>query len=186
MHLISNISYDNIIGAWFFVSLKMAVACGCVMTVVVWIIAPCIPISKIGWRMIGLILAMIGLFQMLTLLILSSNACSSKCTNLGVGGILSIVSGVLWFVSALLCCFVGDPIVDESLPIAVGTAAHESPNHLELSPVVKEQTTTQQHVEEDGTIVIEKTTTRADGGVTVTTEVIPPGTAVGSVVAGKM
>lgn len=51
---------------------------------------------------------------------------------------------------------------------------------------VVEQTTTQQHVKPDGTIVKETTTTRADGGMTVTTEVIPPGTLVASVVANKM
>ncbi|KAL7430810.1 hypothetical protein ACHAXM_002354 [Skeletonema potamos] len=169
----------------------IAVICGFIMAIVVWIIAPCVPIPKNGWRTIGVILAVIGLSQLLTLLILSSKACSSRCTNLALGGILSIVSGVLWLVSALLCCFVGEPVGDEHGPYPAGTPAHESPSHLELSPVtqnqqVVEKTTTQQHVEEDGTIVIETTTTRADGGITVTTEVIPPGTAVGSVNEDKM
>jgi len=180
-----------IVVAWLNVSLKIAVICGFIMAIVVWIIAPCVPIPKNGWRTIGVILAVIGLSQLLTLLILSSKACSSRCTNLALGGILSIVSGVLWLVSALLCCFVGEPVGDEHGPYPAGTPAHESPSHLELSPVtqnqqVVEKTTTQQHVEEDGTIVIETTTTRADGGITVTTEVIPPGTAVGSVNEDKM
>ena len=127
---------------------------------------------------------------MLTLMILSSKVCSSACSNLGLGGIMSISSGVLWFASAVLCCFVGEPVVneDEQLPAAVSTAQDDIilPAVTQNQQVL-EQTTNQQHVEEDGTIVIEKTTTRADGCVTVTTEVIPPGTSVAStVIAGKM
>ena len=169
------------------------------MTLVVWIIAPCIPISKFGWRTIGLILAVIGLFQLLTLLLLSSKVCSSGCSKLAVGGILSIVSGLLWFVSGFLCFCVGEPIEEEEqiIPVAMGTPtgyvsttnnAELPQSQVELAPQhnqVLEQTTTEQHVEKDGTVVIEKTTTRADGSVTVTTEVIPPGTTVvASTIAG--
>ena len=57
---------------------QAAVTFGCAMSSVVWIIAPCIPVRKIGWTIIGLILAVIGLFQILTLLILSSDTCSFK------------------------------------------------------------------------------------------------------------
>lgn len=149
------------------------------MTIAIWIIAPCIPVPKIGWKIIGLILFMIGLFQMFTLLILSSSFCSSACTYLETGGNLSILSGVLWFTSAILCCLIRGPVENGNgrrLPVAVETP--ETQNHH----VVKE-TTTQQHIEPDGTIVKETRTTRADGGMTVTTEVIPPGTAVASVVA---
>jgi len=164
-----------------------AVTFGCAMSSVVWIIAPCIPVRKIGWTIIGLILAVIGLFQILTLLILSSDTCSFKCTNLGTGGMLSIVSGVLWFISAALCCLAKEPVESRN-PVAVGTPSHqlgaspETQNHQILEQTI----TTQQRVEPDGTIVIEKTTTRADGGVTVTTETFPPGTAVGAVNAYKM
>ncbi len=154
------------------------------MTVAIWIIAPCIPLPKIGWRIIGLILFIIGVFQMCTLLILSSSFCSSRaCTYLETGGILSILSGVLWFLSAILCCFINGPVEndDERSPVAaaVGTSEIQNQNVLE-------QTTTEQHVEPDGTIVKETKTTRADGGMTVTTERIPPGTLVSSVVANKM
>ena len=166
---------------------QAAVTFGCAMSSVVWIIAPCIPVRKIGWTIIGLILAVIGLFQILTLLILSSDTCSFKCTNLGTGGMLSIVSGVLWFISAALCCLAKEPVESRN-PVAVGTPSHqlgaspETQNHQ----ILEQRITTQQRVEPDGTIVIEKTTTRADGGVTVTTETFPPGTAVGAVNAYKM
>ena len=178
----------------------IAVLFGCVMTVVVWIIASCIPISKMGWRIIGLILGAIGVFQLFTLLLLSSNVCSSSCTNLGSGGITSIVSGVLWIVSGILCFLVGEPVENEEEQVIQVTAATGIPatnnaypesQSLEL-PVtqanqVLEQTTTEQHVEKDGTVVIEKTTTRTDGSVTVTTEVIPPQTVhVASTVVGKI
>jgi len=168
-----------------------AVVCGCATTLAIWIIAPCIPVPKIGWTIIGLILAMIGLFQLLTLLIVSSSFCNSSCTNLGTGGILSIVSGALWFMSAILCCFISGPVANDDGGLPVAAAMGTPSQQLELSPhtqnqQVVEQTTTQQHVEPDGTIVKETRTTRADGGVSVTTEVIPPGTAVGAVTANKM
>jgi hypothetical protein len=101
----------------------IAVLFGCVMTVVVWIIASCIPISKMGWRVIGLILGVIGVFQLFTLLLLSSKVCSSSCTNLGSGGITSIVSGVLWIVSGILCFLVGGPVENEEEQIIQVTAA---------------------------------------------------------------
>lgn len=152
------------------------------MALVVWIIAPCILISKTGWRIIGLFLATIGLFQLLTLLLLASEVCSSGCTKLGIGGIISIVSGVLWLVSCILCFFVGEPN-EREIPIATGTPiSGDAPTSQSTFVEQTEQTTSQQHVEKDGTVVIETTTTRADGSVIVTTEVIPPGTAVASTV----
>lgn len=156
------------------------------MSLVVWIIAPCIQVPKIGWTIIGFILAVIGLFQMLTLLILASDTCTFECTNLATGGILSIVSGVLWLISAVMCCLAKEPVESRN-SVAVGTPSLqvEASPETQIQQIV-EQTRTEQRVEPDGTIVIEKTTTRADGGVTVTTETFPPGTAVGAVPAYKM
>ena len=156
------------------------------MTVVLWIVAPCTPLPKTGWRITGLILATIGLFQMFTLLILSSTICSTGCSDLRTGGVVSILSGVLWFITSGFCFLVGDPPAREveELPVAVETPSNHSGVTSEVQTQnerVIERTTQHQHIKADGTIVIEKTTTRADGSVTVTTEVIPP-----AVVGGKM
>mmetsp|Transcript_651 Transcript_651/g.1589 ORF Transcript_651/g.1589 Transcript_651/m.1589 type:complete len:278 (-) Transcript_651:642-1475(-) len=156
----------------------LAVVSGCVMTVAIWVFAICIPMKQNAWRIIGLVLAGVGLCQFLTLLILASKVCSAGCANLKAGGILSVVAGVLWVVIGMLCFLVGEPKVVEEENHDTQVASIGSPDNTDekaQSQLESEQTTTQQHVEEDGTIVIEKTTTRADGGVTVTKEVIPPG-----------
>ena len=107
---------------------------------------------------------------------------------------------MLWIVSGILCFLVGEPVENEEeqiIQVAAATGipatnnAYPESQSFEL-PVtqanqVLEQTTTEQRVEKDGTVVIEKTTTRTDGSVTVTTEVIPPQTVhVASTVAGKI
>ena len=128
---------------------------------------------------LSLMLCRTGLFQLLTLLILSSNVCTFGC-KLGGGGVVSIIAALVWFLIAAICMMVPearDPINNNGNQMATATA---SPVQLEI-PVaaahLTETTTTTQRVEEDGTTVIEDVVFRSDGTTTCTTSIIPPATA---------
>mmetsp|Transcript_32216 Transcript_32216/g.67759 ORF Transcript_32216/g.67759 Transcript_32216/m.67759 type:complete len:273 (+) Transcript_32216:200-1018(+) len=154
---------------------------GFIMVVVVWSISPCVASSRAGWRIVGAMFFLIGFFQALTLLILSSNVCSAGC-SLKEGGLVAIFAFLFWWATAAICCMVPDakdPNGAQSTmpPRAVAEA---TPVHLEMPVTVMATETTTQRVEHDGTIITEKITTNPDGSTTVTTSIIPPAAAAAS------
>lgn len=185
--------------------------CGFIMTIVAFSIAPCVAMQKGGWRVIGGLFFLIGeinlhpyryirlsseheipfhgagLSQAFTLLILSSNVCSRGC-SLNNAGMIAIVAFLLWWFIAGICCFM---IPDADLSVRVNqqnapvVVAEMAPVQNEFVPSSSAagvtQQTVSQHVEPDGTTVIERVTTKADGGISVTTERIPPARAVPTV-----
>jgi len=161
--------------------------CGFIMTIVAFSIAPCVAMQKGGWRVIGGLFFLIGLSQAFTLLILSSKVCSRGC-SLNNAGMIAIVAFLLWWFIAGICCFM---IPDADLSVRVNqqnapvVVAEMAPVQNEFVPSSSAagvtQQTVSQHVEPDGTTVIERVTTKADGGISVTTERIPPARAVPTV-----
>ena len=149
------------------------------MIIVVWSIAPCVRAPKAGWQIIGGFFFILGMCQILTLLLLSSNICSNGC-KLSTGGIVGVVAFLCWMATAVMCCFVKDPAPPPAPPTPQPVVAVEaaSPVHSHVAaPAVMAQETTTQHVEADGTIVIERVRTNTDGTTVVTSEIIPPASA---------
>lgn len=152
---------------------------GFIMCVAVWSVAPCVATQKMGWRIIGGMFFLLGCFQLLTLLILSSNVCSRGC-SLQEGGVTSIIAFLFWWVTAAICWFVPDarePANNGNQQITSPAVAEAV--QLEMPVAVTETTT--QRLEEDGTMVIEQIVTRPDGSKTVTTSRIPPAAATCSI-----
>jgi len=154
---------------------------GFVMVVILWSVAPCVASTKAGYRILGGVFFILGCFQLLTLLILSSNVCKNGCT-LKSGGVVSILAFLCWWLTAAICFMTPDANInsnDNNQTTAIATA---TPIQVEMpgtsSPQVATETTTQR-VEEDGTTVVEKIVTNpADGTTTCTTTIIPPAAAV--------
>jgi len=152
---------------------------GFIMCVAVWSVAPCVSTQKMGWRIIGGMFLLLGCFQLLTLLILSSNVCSRGC-SLQEGGVTSIIAFLFWWVTAAICWMIPD---GRETTTSNGNQQVASPAVAEAvqieMPVAATETTTQR-LEMDGTMVIEQIVTRPDGTKTVTTSRIPPAAATSS------
>ncbi|KAL9186176.1 hypothetical protein ACHAXT_005414 [Thalassiosira profunda] len=147
---------------------------GWVMAIAVWSVAPCVASSRTGWRIIGGLLFTIGLFQLLTLLILASSVCSTGC-SLKSGGIVGVVAFLTWWAAAGICFMVPEPTTEPSAPQPATPAVQELPT-VQTVPNAEMATTetTTQRVEADGTIINETVTTQPDGTFTVKSEIIPP------------
>jgi len=147
---------------------------GFVMLVIVWSISPCVASSRAGWRVVGGIFCFIGLSQILSLLMISSNVCSAGCTLKG-DGVIAIFACILWWAAAAICCMVPDakePNEGQSMQ-SRQVVAEVAIHNIGQGIVMASETTTHQ-IEQDGTIVTEKVTTNPDGSTTVTTTHIPP------------
>jgi len=146
---------------------------GFVMVVILWSVAPCVASTKAGYRVLGGMFFILGCFQLLTLLILSSNVCSNGCI-LKSGGVVSILAFLCWWLTAAICFMTPDANIhsnDNNQTTAIATA-------IEMPCTQAATETTTQRVEEDGTTVVEKCLTNPDGSRTVTTTIIPPAAAV--------
>lgn len=140
---------------------------GFIMCIVVWGVAPCTEAKRIGWRMIGGLFFLLGLFQALTLMILSSSICSQGCKLKG-GGIAGIISFLIYFGIAATCFVIPEP--KEST-----TTTPQPVAALDMAPVVMASTESMtQRVGPDGTTIVEKMTTNPDGTTRVETTSLPP------------
>mmetsp|Transcript_13573 Transcript_13573/g.20651 ORF Transcript_13573/g.20651 Transcript_13573/m.20651 type:complete len:426 (+) Transcript_13573:195-1472(+) len=120
-----------------------------------------------------------------------SSSCNSGCA-LGTGGILAIVSIILYFITGILCCCIPksesveeepkeetpkgattkdvedpeDPAVPV-VPVPVVPPPSEPETEPENEPDSRTEVLVEKTREEDGTIVVKKTTTHPDGTKTV-------------------
>lgn len=92
-----------------------------VITIVIF--AGCLPIGERSWKLMGFLLILTSLFQGLTLLFLSSNACGADRSvytdlatlefadgcGLASGANMCISATVLWFLSGVLVCVIPCP-----------------------------------------------------------------------------
>lgn len=99
-----------------------------IMMLTFWCIVPCVCIPKRGWQVMGIILFVLGIFQISTLLgVHLSNVCKAcvgfrqECVSVcqvSTGGILAIVTSVLWLASGVVCCVIlASEDGEDSLPI---------------------------------------------------------------------
>jgi len=149
---------------------------GFIMVVIIWSVAPCVASTKAGYRILGGMFFILGCFQLLTLLILSSNVCKNGCI-LKSGGVVSILAFLCWWLTAAICFMTPDASInsnDNNQTTAAATATEMPCTQVQVATE-----TTTQRVEEDGTTVVEKIVTNpADGTTTCTTTIIPPAAAV--------
>jgi hypothetical protein len=113
---------------------------GIVCFIFLWT-AACVAYPRAFWNAICALLAVCGLFDFLTLVFLASPACDNGCT-LQYAGYLAIVSGIVFWINAVLCWRVGqEGLAMVYIPLVYDIAINE-------------------YVQSDGTKVSEKITIR--------------------------
>lgn len=115
-----------------------------ILGIVCWILlwtAACVAYPRIFWNTLCGVLALCGLFDFLTLVFLLSNACDEACT-LKYAGYLAIASGVVFWITGVLCWRVGqEGLATIYIPLVYDIGINE-------------------YVQSDGTKVSEKITIR--------------------------
>ena len=103
--------------------------------------AACVAYPRAFWNAMCALLALCGLFDLLTLVFLASPACNEGC-SLQYAGYVAIVSGVVFWITAVLCWKVGEKgVATTYIPLVYDIKVNE-------------------YVQSDGTKVSEKITIR--------------------------
>ena len=159
----------------------IATTLGGIALVFVWT-TTCIAYPHRFWRIVCGVFALCGLCAFLTLLFFGSDICNGpdgQGCGFGLGAASAIVAGIFWFIAsyfsfttgpykldqkvAACCCCPSTISSTGAVPDAYAPVPTEEPARTEISVV--------ETVMSDGSIVVEKTTTYANGikAVEVTT-----------------